>query len=184
MKSPLMIGLSLLSLFVPQPTLAQQLPASTTLSGHPTRTVSEKADTLLPKVLRLDTVRMDTVRATDADAKSPLDQLEIDRLVIDETISKAGYDFSELFNSLWTWPETSSESFIMVIAERPYRGISTQIRITVNDLVVFESFLQSRYDYMEEMVAIAVEQVGGYLASYAEIMKELGGEDFKGTGIY
>lgn len=115
---------------------------------------------------------------------STIDEIEIDRLIVDETISKAGYDFIELFNTQWNWPEPLTEAFIMVIAERPYRGISTQVVITVNDLVVFESFLQTRYDYLENLVELAIEQTTAYIINYEEIIKQLEGADTQGTGIY
>jgi curli production assembly/transport component CsgE len=115
---------------------------------------------------------------------STIDEIEIDRLIVDETISKAGYDFIELFNTQWNWPEPLTEAFIMVIAERPYRGISTQVVITVNDLVVFESFLQTRYDYLENLAELAIEQTTAYIINYEEIIKQLEGADTQGTGIY
>jgi|APTNR8051073442_1049403.scaffolds.fasta_scaffold00032_175 curli production assembly/transport component CsgE len=115
---------------------------------------------------------------------SLLDEIEIDRLIVDETISKAGYDFIELFNTQWNWPEPLTEAFIMVIAERPYRGISTQVVITVNDLVVFESFLQTRYDYLENLAELAIEQTTAYIINYEEIIKQLEAADTQGTGIY
>jgi curli production assembly/transport component CsgE len=110
--------------------------------------------------------------------------VEIDRLIVDETISKAGHDFMELFFNAWNWPAIANGSFMMVLTERPFRGISTQIIISVNDLVVFESFLQSRYDFLETLTEQAIEQTTNYLINYESILKELEGADMKGTGIY
>jgi Curli assembly protein CsgE len=93
-------------------------------------------------------------------------------------------NFKELFFTLWSWPPALDGSFIIVIAERPYRGISTQIMILINDLVVFESFLQTRYDVLEYLAQIATEQASGYIVNYSAIMKQLESDDTHGTGIY
>ncbi len=115
---------------------------------------------------------------------SRTDDNEIDRLIVDETISKAGHDFLELFFARWTWPDLSNGSFMMVVEERPFRGISTQVVISVNDLVVFESFLQARYEYLEYLAETAIEQTTSYLNNYELIVRQLEGIDMKGTGIY
>ncbi len=113
-----------------------------------------------------------------------IESIEIDQLIVDETISKAGYDFQELFFTLWSWPPALEESFILVVTERPYRGISTQIIISVNDQIVFESFLQPRYEVLEALAQSAIEQASGYLINYAAIQQQLGSDDTRGTGIY
>ncbi|MBL6448088.1 hypothetical protein JMN32_17350 [Fulvivirga sp. 29W222] len=117
-------------------------------------------------------------------AASKAEPIEIDKLIVDETISKAGHEFMEIFFSLWNWPHVSNGSFMMVVKERPFRGISTTITITINDLTVFESFLQTRYDVLESLAKMAVKQTYGYLINYDNIMKQLEGEDMQGSGIY
>ena len=112
-------------------------------------------------------------------------EMDIDRLIVNETITKAGNDFHEMFFTQWLWPEAlSDEAFIVVISERPFRGIFTQIRISINDLLVFESFLQPKYDQVENLSSWAVEQVSNYILHYQDILRQLEGEDLAGTGIY
>lgn len=110
--------------------------------------------------------------------------IEIDRLVVDETLSKAGYEFLELFQAKWIWPPESNEPFQIVVTERPFRGITTLVVITLNDLIVFESFLQTRYDVLESMADAAVEQTFAYLINYENIMKQLAGEDLASDGMF
>lgn len=110
--------------------------------------------------------------------------IEIDRLIVDETMSKAGYDFLELFQAKWIWPPALDDPFQIVVTERPFRGITTQVIITLNDLVVFESFLQTRYDVLESLSEAAVEQTFAYLMNYESIMQQLAGDDVAGNGIY
>jgi len=174
MKLSIVIGLVFLCLFFRPSTYAQQQSVGRQ-KEITTKVLAILADTLA----HADTLRMKLVKGG-----STIDQIEIDRLIMDETISKAGYDFIDLFNTLWSWPEPLTGSFIMIITERPYRGISTQLVISINDLVVFESFLQSRYDFLESLAEMAVEQATAYLFNYEEIRKQLEGDDTKGTGIY
>lgn len=126
----------------------------------------------------------DTLHVARTNFNGVADQIEIDRLIVNETITKAGHDFTELFNASWNWPEPLKESFIMIISERPFRGISTQLLITVNDLVVFESLLQTRYDFLEYLAVVAIEQTANYVINYEDIIKQLEGLDTQGSGIY
>lgn len=52
--------------------------------------------------------------------------LEIDGLLIDETLTKAGQDFFDLFYQLWE-PPPGATNFMIRIVEKPFRGISTSI---------------------------------------------------------
>jgi curli production assembly/transport component CsgE len=110
--------------------------------------------------------------------------LEIDQLIINETISKIGIDFQEIFYGQWSWPTGLSAPFIIIIRERPVFGTNTQIEIEVNDIKVFESFLQPRYDVLEEIAGQAIEITLQYILNYQEVLKQLSGDDMAGTGIY
>lgn len=110
--------------------------------------------------------------------------LEINQLIINETVSKLGLDFQDIFYNYWNWPAGLSDPFIIVISERPVFGTNTQIEIVVNDIKVFESFLQPRYDALEEIATQAVEMTTQYVLNFQEVLKQLSGDDMKGTGIY
>ena len=116
------------------------------------------------------------------DAIDPND-LEIDGLVTDATRTKMGRDFYDLFFQKFVAPP-GVKNFNVVISERPYRATTTQVKISVNDNPVFEQFLQPRSDVLEDLTTMAVSIVQGYLVNYDAAMKELGGEDMKGSGIY
>ncbi|WKK74314.1 CsgE family curli-type amyloid fiber assembly protein [Marivirga salinae] len=109
---------------------------------------------------------------------------EINELIVNETMTKAGNDFHELFYSLWVWPEGLNDTFIMLIKEKPLRGNSTQVSIIINDILIFEMPLQPRYDYLVSIVEMAVNQANAYLYNYEEIKSSLEGDDVKGTGIF
>ena len=111
-------------------------------------------------------------------------ELEIGQLIIDDTFSKAGNDFQQLFNTRWNWPVQNAEQFIITISEKPSFINSTIVEITINDLKVFESFLQPRYDILEETAAQAIDITLQYILNYEDVVKELSGEDLSGSGIY
>ncbi|MGM0580537.1 MAG: CsgE family curli-type amyloid fiber assembly protein [Bacteroidota bacterium] len=109
---------------------------------------------------------------------------EINEIIVNETMTKAGNDFHELFYSLWVWPEGLNDSFIMLVKEKPLRGNSTQVSIFINEMLIFEMPLQPRYDYLVSIVEMAVNQANAYLNNYEEIKRSLEGEDIKGSGIF
>lgn len=111
-------------------------------------------------------------------------ELEIGELIIDNTFSKAGNDFQQLFNTRWNWPAENAQDFIITISEKPSFVNSTIIEISINDLKVFESFLQPRYDILEETAGQAIDITLQYILNYADVVKELSGEDLSGSGIY
>jgi curli production assembly/transport component CsgE len=111
-------------------------------------------------------------------------ELEIGQLIIDNTFSKVGNDFQQLFNTAWNWPAQNAEQFIITISERPSFVNSTLVEISINDLKVYESFLQPRYDILEETVAQAIDITLQYILNYEEVVKELSGDDLSGSGIY
>lgn len=121
--------------------------------------------------------------ATDSMDRKTMTELEIGQLIINETISKIGSDFQQLFNTQWTWP-TKTNDFIITLTEKPTFGNSTLIEISINEYKIFESFLQPRYDALEELATQAVEITHQYLLNYEELVKQVTGDELAGSGIY
>lgn len=110
------------------------------------------------------------------------DNLEVENFIVDETISKIGKDFYDLFYIRWN-EQVKGGSYSIVISEKalPQRG--TQINIKVNDTDVYQSFVQPRYDVIEQSVDQGIYMVFNYLQNYQATQEELKG-DMQGTGIY
>ena len=53
-----------------------------------------------------------------------------------------------------------------------------------DDISVFQSFLQPRYDVLEEIAMQAADIATQYILNYQEVLKQLSGDDMAGTGIY
>ena len=110
-------------------------------------------------------------------------EIEIDGLLVDQTKTKIGRDFYDLFYSKWEAPE-NSKNYTILISEKPFRLNSTLIEIVINDQLTYQSILQPRYDIIEQLADQAIIYTVDYLQNYEEILLQLSGEDQSGSGIY
>lgn len=110
-------------------------------------------------------------------------ELEIDGLVIDETKTKGGREFYDLFYRDWSPPE-GAKNYTIFIVEKPFRLNQTFIEVSINETRVYQSFLQPRYEYIENIALESITSTQFYLAQYEELIKQLGGEDQSGSGIF
>lgn len=109
--------------------------------------------------------------------------LEVDGLIMDETITKVGRDFYDLFYSNWNAPK-NAKNFTIVIKEMVLPGLATQVTILVNDNEVFKQRVQPRYDILEQMSNYAIQRTGKYLINYEKMKSQLDGDDQSGSGIF
>lgn len=109
--------------------------------------------------------------------------LEIDNLIVNETISKSGVEFYDLFYTGWQDPE-GSNGYTIYISEKPSPGRGNLIIVKINDLVVFQRFITPQYDQIVESSSNAIEATHEYLIRYKEIQQELNGDDLSGSGIF
>lgn len=110
-------------------------------------------------------------------------QLGINGLIIDETESKIGHDFYDTFYSNWQAPRTMQD-YTITISEKPLPRLGAQVTISINDTPIFKRFVQPRYDIIQRMAMQGAATAYSYLENYAQIQKQLQGEDLKGNGIY
>lgn len=88
--------------------------------------------------------------------------LESQGLVLDQAITKLGHDFYDQFFGTFEAPRGAAD-YTIVIAEKPGRGNSNLVILTVNDADLLELPLPTRADQMQEVVAAAVETAQGFL---------------------
>ena len=110
-------------------------------------------------------------------------EIEIDGLLVDDTKTKIGRDFYDMFYSNWEAP-ANAKNYTITVKEKPFRMTSTLIEISINDNLVYQSVLQPRQNIVENLSQQAIAQTYNYLLNYEEIMKQLNGEDQAGTGIF
>ena len=108
---------------------------------------------------------------------------EINGLVVDETITKVGRDFYEVFYSKWEAPP-SEMSYTIFIKELPLPGQGSQVTIYMDDTELFTQPVQPRYDVIEAVAEYAVDLVSSYVINYESLSQQLGNEDQRGSGIF
>jgi curli production assembly/transport component CsgE len=82
--------------------------------------------------------------------------LEIDGLIVDETRTRIGSDFYDLFYTNWEAP-LQARNFTIVITEQPVPQIGTRITLRVNDQDVAQFMLQPRYEIIEQYAQQSVQ---------------------------
>lgn len=115
--------------------------------------------------------------------KSTEPEIEIDGLLVDDTKTKTGKDFYDLFYGNWIAPQ-GSKNYTITITEKPFRLTSTLIVVSINDTPVYQSILQPRQDIVEGLSDDAIATTQSYLSNYEELMRQLNGDDMTGSGIY
>jgi curli production assembly/transport component CsgE len=128
-----------------------------------------------------DTLKTSPTLQTEM-AADPLD-LEIGEMVFDETITKVGRDFYDVFYTNWSNP-TQIKDFSITIKEMPMPGVGTQITILIDEYELLKQFIRPNQEMIEMLSEYAVELAGQYLLNYEEIQAQLQSEDQSGTGIY
>jgi len=115
--------------------------------------------------------------------RNNLDALEIDGLILDETRSKIGRDFYELFYNRWS-PPAGAKDFLITIRELPGRGIGARVSIEVNENVVLFRFLQPRNELIEEEANLTISYLKQYLQKNENLKQDMEAGDTMGSGIY
>ncbi|MDX5422429.1 MAG: curli production assembly/transport protein CsgE [Hymenobacteraceae bacterium] len=142
------------------------------------------------KPVQQDTVRKST--ATQQQAYEQLNQyeqrvrnsadLEIDGLIVDETITKIGRDFYDVFHRQWEAPPMAT-NYTILIKELPARGNSSLVSLSVNEVKVFEQVMQPRYDVIEEVATYLASAVYEYLVN-DQLNKQLEAEGKKAREVF
>lgn len=109
--------------------------------------------------------------------------IEIDGLLVDDSKTKTGKDFYDLFYNGWKAP-ANARNYTITISEKPFRLNITQIVVLINDNPVYQAVLQPRQEIVESLSEEAISTTQEYLTYYEEIMKQLNGDDMTGSGIF
>lgn len=88
--------------------------------------------------------------------------VEIDGMIHDETRSKIGRDFYDIFYASWQSPPEAS-NYSIRITEQPAPNLGTVIAVQVNNTETFRTRLQPRYDVIEEASHFAVRRTYMFL---------------------
>jgi len=111
------------------------------------------------------------------------EDLELDGLIINETRSKIGRDFYDVFYRNWSAPKEARD-FVIRVRELPARGRIARISIEVNNEEVTQRVLQPRAEIIKSQAFYAIRLVQQRLKARSAINKEIGNEDQQGSGIF
>jgi len=144
--------------------------------------IAEKTEIPKPKPVP-EILKKVLVQFTERKKQTNDVEMELDGLLIDDTKTKSGKDFYDMFYSNWEAP-FGAKNYSITISEKPFRLTTTMIAITINDNLVHQAVLQPRQDIIEIQTEEAIAITKDYLSNYEEIMKQLNGDDRSGSGIY
>ena len=131
-----------------------------------------KANPLTPKQLE-EALRLLLQVTSDSAATSKAQRgYEVDGLVVDQTISKLGRDFYNLFFNTFEAP-AGSGSYVVTITEKPARGTNILITVAVNNEDLLETPLQPNEAYIEAAADEAVATVSQHLLANNQLGKAL-----------
>ena len=148
-------------------------------------TPSKKSNpiTKIPSPKKLPTPEKQPEKQIQKQIQNQSDDIEIGGLIIDETRSKIGRDFYELFYGKWVEPN-DSDAFSVIIKELPTRGRAARIAVEVDGTVVVERIVQPRQEIIEALAQQSVNIVQRHLSQKKQLNKELESSDQQGTGIF
>jgi hypothetical protein len=130
------------------------------------------------KIRKLITKIEEEQKATKAEQEL---MKEITGLIIEQTMTKIGYDFYEYFFLLWKPPEVKIKDYNILITERASSQWGSWVGVDVNSTEVWSGVLKPRAEEIEEAVKQAIEATKQYLNNYEQYQLET--EDMKGSGI-
>jgi curli production assembly/transport component CsgE len=123
---------------------------------------------------------------TEAEKKMAIAEEElmvgITGLIIEETMTKIGYDFYEYFYLLWEAPgEIPVKDYNIFISERASPLWGSWVQVRVDERIVWNSVLRPRSTEIEDAAKEAIEATKEYLVNYEQYQFKT--NDMVGTGI-
>lgn len=109
--------------------------------------------------------------------------LEMNGLVIDETITKIGRDFYDLFYTHWEAP-ISKVDYTLFIKEQPQPGRGTRITILFKETELMSQMIQPRPELLLAVASRAVQLAQYQILHYEQMSQQLENEDQYGSGIF
>lgn len=119
--------------------------------------------------------------------------------LVDDTRTKNGRDFYEYLYQQWLTVQSDTtlisttafsdigEELTVSINEQPVPGgigTSTVVSLSVNDVMIYQQFLQPRLGVVEQMAQDAAGALVQYIQNYQDFQKQLGSDDQQGNGIF
>lgn len=107
--------------------------------------------------------------------------LEITGLIIEETMTRIGYEFYEYFFLFWEAPEVEVKDYNILISEKASPIWGSWVKVNIDDTTVWSKVIRPRSEEIEDAVKQAIEATKQYLYNYEQYQFQT--EDMVGTGI-
>lgn len=115
--------------------------------------------------------------------------------IVDNTKTKLGSDFYEIFYTAWLTAQQDTTAKIprqalidqeiaIEIEELPYPGLTGIIGLKIDNELVWQQLLQMKGEAKETQALEAALFLYQYLSSYEEMRQQLSSDDQSGTGIF
>lgn len=128
----------------------------------------EQSKTLVAK----DSLELNSDLFKKKTAKAEADAVyELKGLTIDETKTKVGKDFYDMFYIQYSQLPDKSSSAI-TISELPLRGTSGQINIQMEDKIIYSFMTNPGEDYLKEQLAVSLKYIKEFAAKKNLIKNE------------
>lgn len=98
---------------------------------------------------------------------------QVEGLIIDKTKTKIGRDFYELFYIALEPTIGIDTKFDVIVDEFVDPQFGSRVSISINENVIYQNFVSSRLDDIEEKVKEAVEVVNYFIFNWKEYEKYL-----------
>ena len=123
------------------------------------------------------------IAVPQSQAAAPEVEPEMGGLIIDDTRSKSGRDFYDIFYKKWIAP-TGINDYTIIVKEVPARGRFAQVSLEVNSENVLKRFLHPQYDRIEEQANFSIRYIRSYLTRQKNVKGDLQDDDVEGSGIF
>ncbi len=97
---------------------------------------------------------------------------QIEGLIIDKTRTKVGHDFYEIFY-LKIQKMPGMEYFNIIVDEFVDPQFGSRISVSINEIVLYQNFVSSRFDDIEEKANEASETINYFFINWKEYQKLL-----------
>lgn len=102
-----------------------------------------------------------------------ISEAQVKGLIIDKTKTKIGRDFYEIFYITLEPVMATDAKFDLVVEEFMDPQFGSRISIYINDNIIYQNFVSSRFDDIEEKVKEASEVVKYFIYNWKEYEKYL-----------
>ncbi len=118
------------------------------------------------RLITKDSVEIDNRQASVVKERS---LMNISGVVVDESKTKMGRDFYDLFYSVYhQYP--NKFNFVITITELPFRGLTSKVQVNVQQNTIYEFLGNPNEEYIKHQVAVSLSRLSQYAQSNPNVL--------------